>query len=109
MIDEGIQASIQAGIEKLKREERRGPNSSFEEICNKEVINICDGRRLGFVCNCEVDAETGCIISFIVPGATRLFGLMRGEKDYCITWRQIVKIGVDVILVDFDEKGKLHD
>ncbi len=105
-----IDEEFEASLHDLKREVKRGPNCSFEEICNKEVINVCDGRRLGYVCNCEVDADNGCIVSIIVPGIPKLFGLLRGEKDYCITWRHIVKIGIDVILVDIDDRGgKLLD
>lgn len=98
-----IGEDMREAIKDLKHESERGPRSGFDEICEKEVINVCDGRRLGFVCNCEVNVETGRIITLIVPGHSRFFGLWRSDKEYCIPWRNIVKIGEDVILVDVPE------
>lgn len=34
---------------------------------HKEVVNISDGRRLGFVQDVTADLETGMITSIIVP------------------------------------------
>ena len=42
---------------------------------DKEVINICDGSRLGYVCDLAVDSATGRIISISVPGSGSLFQL----------------------------------
>ena len=36
---------------------------------HKEVINITDGRRLGFVQDVTANLETGIITSIIVPGS----------------------------------------
>ena len=38
---------------------------------HKEVINISDGKRLGFVQDVCADLETGTITSIIVPGKDR--------------------------------------
>lgn len=70
----------------------------------KEVININDGRRLGFVCDVEIDFESGRIEAIVIPGGGRLFGLIGKEKDYVIPWDRIKKIGEDIILVDMDER-----
>ncbi len=43
------------------------------DLRNKEVINLCDGRRLGFVCDAEVDLDNGRIISILVPPEGKLF------------------------------------
>ena len=40
-------------------------------ICDlkcREVINIKDCRRLGFVGDIDFDLESGCILAIIVPG-----------------------------------------
>lgn len=37
------------------------------DLRDKEVINICDGRRLGFVQDVDFDCKTGCIYFLIVP------------------------------------------
>ncbi|MDR3207335.1 MAG: YlmC/YmxH family sporulation protein [Oscillospiraceae bacterium] len=68
----------------------------------KEVINICDGCRLGFPCDVEVDAESGRLVAVVVPGPSRFLGLFGREEDYVIGWDRIKRIGDDVILVDYE-------
>jgi len=67
----------------------------------KEVINICDGCRLGYVYDVEIDVCTGKLVSIIVPGPSKFFGLFPKE-DYVISWCEIQKIGDDIILVNID-------
>lgn len=66
----------------------------------REVINIADGRRLGNLVDVEVDLESGRVTAIVVPGRGRLLGLFGGDDDYVIPWEKVVRIGVDVILVD---------
>ena len=62
------------------------------EMRYKEVINICDGCRLGFVGDVEVLLPEGRVTALIVPGPCRFFGLFgRGEDK---------QIGDDIILID---------
>ena len=72
----------------------------LQDLRNKEVIDIFDGRRLGFVCDCELDISTGRLISIIVPGAAGVFGIFGKHEDCVIPWKQIKKIGEDIIIVD---------
>ena len=67
---------------------------------HKEVININDGRRLGFVQDVTADLETGVITAIIVPGNTKLLNLFAGNNDIVIPWSQIKCIGEDIILVE---------
>lgn len=67
---------------------------------SKEVINITDGRRLGFVQDVCADLETGKITSIIVPGANKLLSMFTNENDIVITWDKIKCIGDDIILVE---------
>ncbi len=67
----------------------------------KEVINITDGRRLGFVQDVCADLETGKITSIIVPGGTnKLVNFFSGSNDIVIEWSKIKCIGEDLILVE---------
>ena len=68
---------------------------------HKEVININDGKRLGFVQDVTADLESGVITSIIVPGNTKLFNMFSGNNDIVIPWQNIRCIGDDVILVEF--------
>lgn len=48
----------------------------------KEVINILDGSRYGYVGDVEFDPESGQIAALVVPGRPRLFGLLgRGRMS----------------------------
>ena len=67
---------------------------------HKEVININDGKRLGFVQDVTADLESGVITSIIVPGNTKLFNMFAGNNDIVIPWKNIRCIGDDVILVE---------
>ena len=67
-----------------------------DDFREKEVINVCDGRRLGYVIEIEFDVCDGRITAIIADGGG-CFG--RGES-ICIPWDQIQKIGEDIILVD---------
>lgn len=67
----------------------------------RDVINVADGRRLGQMTDIEVDLESGRITAIIVPGQSRGLTLFaRSDSDYVIPWEKIIRVGVDVILVD---------
>lgn len=72
------------------------------ELRCREVINLCDGRRMGYVGDLEVDIMCGRVVALIVPGRARFFGLFGREDDYIIPWDRIEKIGEDIILVRFE-------
>lgn len=66
---------------------------------HKEVINILDGRRLGFVQDVNASLETGVITSIVVPGNNKFFNVF-SSNDIVIPWQNIKCIGDDVILVE---------
>lgn len=70
------------------------------ELRYKEVINICDGCRLGFVGDVEVVIPEGKICALIVPGPYRFFGLFGRGEEFYIPWECIKQIGDDIILID---------
>ena len=70
------------------------------ELKRKELINVQDGKRLGFIQDLDIDLYRGEIRALIVPGPNKLLSVFGKEKNYIIEWKDIVKIGSDVILVD---------
>lgn len=68
----------------------------------KEVINLCDGCRMGYVGDVEVDTLCGRVVALVVPGRCRFFGLFGREEDHVIPWECIDRIGDDIILVRHD-------
>lgn len=75
----------------------RGKGLDFK---HKEVVNINDGRRLGFVQDVTADLETGIITEIIVPGNNKLLSMFAGNNDIVIPWKNIKCIGEDIILVE---------
>lgn len=72
------------------------------DLKQKEVININDGCRLGFVSDIEFDAKTGKITAIIIAAPGKVFGIFCCDKEYCISWCDIKRIGDDIIIVDAD-------
>ena len=66
----------------------------------KEVINICDGRRLGFPWDVELDALTGHLVAIIVKGPPRFWGIFGKCHEHIVPWCDIRRIGDDLIIVD---------
>ena len=76
------------------------------DLRQKEIINIRDGSRFGFVSDLDLDTECGNILALIVPGPGRVLGVFGRDQEYRIPWDMITKIGEDIILVDC-ETGKV--
>jgi len=73
----------------------------FSELKCKEVINLCDCRRLGKVQDLEFNPCTGCIEKIYVPLCPNKFGcIFQTEPDLVICFNEIKQIGPDIILVD---------
>ena len=72
----------------------------FSELRYKEIINICNGHRLGFVCDAELTFPDGKLKALIVPGPARFFGLFGREPDFLIPVDCITRMGEDIILVE---------
>ena len=76
---------------------------STDKLKNKEVINIFDGKSLGFVSDIEVDLEKGVIDGIVIPGTRGFMGFFsRGDTDTVIKWEKVRTVGDDVILVDVE-------
>ena len=63
-----------------------------------EIINLCDGARLGYASDFEFDKEDARILALVIAGSDGLFGLGR-EDDIVIPWHKIECFGEDTILV----------
>ena len=83
------------------------------DLRSKEIINVNDGMRFGYVNDVELDTVSGKIIAIVVPGDYKFFGMFGKGEDFIIPWESIKRIGDDIILVDFEshyvrggQKGK---
>lgn len=81
-----------------------GVLAKTSELREREVINIIDGKKLGFTSDLEIDPETGKIIALVLPAPGRFRWLLGRTEEIVIPWRQIKKIGSDVILVELPDR-----
>jgi YlmC/YmxH family sporulation protein len=72
----------------------------MSDLRRKEVINVCDGCRLGCVSDLDIRLPEGQICAIIVYGPCRFFGLFGRGEEFYIPWDCIQKIGDDIILID---------
>lgn len=78
---------------------------TFSELRQKDVVNVCDGRRLGKPMDVVLN-DAACIEALVVPSGGGLMNLIKQDREGClIPWRRILRIGDDVILVDIGEEN----
>lgn len=76
---------------------------TFTDLKQKDVVNVCDGRRLGKPIDLVLN-EAACVEALVVPAASGFLNMLRQEKEGClIPWNRILRIGDDVILVEVRE------
>ncbi|MCD8502507.1 MAG: YlmC/YmxH family sporulation protein [Bacillaceae bacterium] len=77
----------------------------LSEISGKEIVDFDKGERLGILGQTDlvIDEETGQIESFVIP-SLKWFGLGKKEKEVIVHWRQIMKIGTDMIMIDVNKE-----
>lgn len=75
-------------------------NCRIVDLRNKEVINSKDGTRLGCVDDVEVDTCSARLVSIVIYGNLKFFGLFGRCDDIIICWENIELIGEDTILVN---------
>jgi len=76
---------------------------SLGDLRNKEVINIKNGAKLGYVDDVEINTENASVLALIVYGRPRIFGLFGRDEDLIVKCDDIKLIGEDTILVSFDD------
>ncbi|TWK20798.1 hypothetical protein CHCC20375_0429 [Bacillus licheniformis] len=65
----------------------------------KDVVNVSNGKKLGSIGDIDINVTTGKIQAIVIGGTGKVFGFFGKEEEIVIPWRNIVKIGEDVILV----------
>lgn len=78
------------------------------ELRAREVVNVLDGRRLGYIGDMDIELESGRIRALVVPGQSKVLGLFGKDTEIYIPWDRVVKIGADVILVELDVSPELY-
>ncbi|MCM1538348.1 MAG: YlmC/YmxH family sporulation protein [bacterium] len=73
---------------------------TYSELRKKEVINMRDCKKLGHICDLELDECSGKIHKIIVPGCNKWLNLINCENAIEICFKDICQIGPEVILVN---------
>ncbi len=71
------------------------------------MINVKDGCKLGYVDDVDINTCNAEVLSIVVYGRAKLFGLLGREEDIVIRWGEIEVIGEDTILVCFEQNHKI--
>ncbi len=74
---------------------------AISDLKMKEVIDISNGERLGYIYDFEIDLEKGTLLAMVVPGPNKGLSLFAKPNDLVIKWEDVVIIGKDTILIDF--------
>lgn len=69
-----------------------------EELGCMEVINLCDGSKLGYPSSFEIDVSCGSVTAIIIGGDGGVLGFGKC-KEFRIPWCNIECFGEDAILV----------
>lgn len=71
---------------------------STADLRLKEVINLCDGSRLGYPCDFEFCLDEGKVLALIINVQSGFLGIGKCT-EIVIPWDKIQCIGEDTILV----------
>lgn len=72
---------------------------NISEFQMKDVVDVSNGKKLGSIGDIDINVTNGKIQAIIIGGSGRVLGFFGKEEEISIPWRNIVKIGEDVILV----------
>ena len=74
------------------------PRCTTVSLRKKEIINLCDGARLGYATEFEYDPKCATITALMIPQCNGFFNF--GKTEYLfIPWNKIECFGEDTILV----------
>ncbi len=80
----------------------------LSELRDKEVINICSGRRLGCIVDVEINICSGEVEAVIIPGPGKICGFLGTDCEYVIPFACVRKIGPDIVIVEIQEEKFLQ-
>ena len=71
----------------------------LSDLQDKDIVNISGGKKIGSIIDVNIDEE-GTMRSLVVEESK--FTLFNNKNEMEVLWKQIEKIGEDVILVKID-------
>ena len=74
-------------------------NCRIADLRNKQVVCVNNGCVLGFISDIELNTDDGRLVSIVIFGRPRFFGIFGREEDIIIPWNEIKVIGQETVLV----------
>ncbi len=76
---------------------------NYWDLADKDVVNIKNGEVMGRFDDVEIDTKIGKITAFYIEEASKFMGVLGKTKPRRIKWEEILKMGMDVIIVNVDD------
>lgn len=70
----------------------------LSELQHKDVVNVLDGKKIGNIIDVSINND-GNMSGLIVEKTKFFISMFTNRNEIEISWKQIEKIGEDVILV----------
>ncbi len=76
---------------------------NYTELLEKDIINIKNGEIVGTFDDIEIDVTKGKITAFYIEEGSKFMGILGKTKSRRIRWEDLIRIGIDVIIVNVDD------
>mgnify|MGYP003291325734 CR=1 FL=1 len=70
----------------------------LSDLQTKTIVNVKDGKNIGNIIDANIGSD-GNIESLVIESPKRILSFSK-DDDFLVRWKEINKIGDDVILVD---------
>lgn len=77
----------------------------LSQLRQMEVVDISEGRRLGFIGDIIFNEDFTKIEALVIPSQNGFLSIFKKKDEMHIKWNQIKTIGIDIILVDSSSKN----
>ncbi|ABR48816.1 Sporulation protein YlmC/YmxH [Alkaliphilus metalliredigens QYMF] len=80
----------------------------FSLLGGKEIVNLCDGSRLGIIAESDllISEKNGKISALLIPEQKGLFKFLSNDTLLEIPWSAVKKIGHDMIIIELEDNDK---
>ena len=78
-------------------------SAKISDLQERQIVNIADGKCLGNIKDIELNMREGTIQALVLPGTGGFRGFLQNQGELLIPWHKVVRIGVDVVLIDMPE------
>ncbi|MBE6112489.1 MAG: YlmC/YmxH family sporulation protein [Peptococcaceae bacterium] len=83
-------------------------SAKISDLQERQIVNIADGKCLGNIKDIELNMREGTIQALVLPGMGGFRGFLQNQGELLIPWHKVVRIGVDVVLIDMPELAEDH-